>query len=86
MKVSVTFSEARYAPIPFEVNQNQLIVLLGVLKHYTGTGCQMEIEMEQRQPKDAVIEACSFEDLSRAVEGAAAVMREGARMEVDEDE
>lgn len=77
MKVNVTFSETGDSKLPFELEQKQLIDFLCALKHYTGAGCQVEIEVGHPRARSAVIEPCSFEELSRAVEGAAVAMREG---------
>lgn len=70
--------------VEFEVEQNRPIKAIG-----TARTCRpdvldgMPILADQKKEEDPGL---TFEDLSRAVEGAAAVMREGARMEVDEDE
>ena len=109
MKVIVKFDEAKYTDIPFELDERQLNALRVLLGHYTGPGCRVEFEVEQKRPieETGAVRTCradvlegmpalevpkkedpglTFEELSRAVEGAAAAMREGARMEVDEDE
>lgn len=69
--------------VEFEVEQNRPIKAIG-----TARTCRPDVldgmpALEAPKEEDPGL---TLEDLSRAVEGAAAVMREGARMEVDEDE
>lgn len=85
MKVSVTFSGLSYTSIPFEMEMWQLIDFLEALKHYTGTGCRVEIELEQEKTASGERHAMyTTEELGKVMADPADTL--GIHEEVREDE